>query len=313
VSAKVYSLDRPYDPIFKFKGSLMSQSRVTPPSVQPRALTALAIGLVSFSSMVHAQVVDKKVSSPWQVSVGLGLISTPEYEGGNKTVSSILPDINASYKTSSFGTFAIGSKTRGLSWTAIDTDDYSFGISLGFDPGRIDTKDGTLFKPGSKRLRGVGEIKSSAEVGAFGHVNAGIPLTLAFTKGSGDGKADAITGSIKGHGGSRIELGAEIPWQISSNVGLSFVPNIVWADKKYNQTYFGVTTAQAARSGFRAYNAGAGLKSVGLTVGMNYKIDSNWSANAAASFNQLKGDAAKSPLVQKKSQNTFTVGVGYAF
>jgi MipA family protein len=298
---------------FLYKGALMSERHRKLPSVQPRVPVALAIGLLGLCSQAHAQAVDKKASNPWQVSVGVGLVSTPEYEGSKKSVSGISPDLNVSYRTDGFGTFAIGSKGRGVSWTAIQTDAYSFGISLGFDPGRTDTKDGTLFRPGSKRLKGMGEIKSSAEIGVFGHVNAGIPVTLAVIKGSGDGKADAITGSFKGHGGSRIELGAEIPWQISSNVGLSFTPNIVWADKKYNQTYFGVTAAQAARSGFAAYSAGAGLKSVGLTVGMNYKIHSNWSANAAASFNQLQGDAAKSPLVQKKLQNTFTVGVSYAF
>jgi MipA family protein len=283
------------------------------PPVQLRIPVALVIGLLSFSGQAHAQTVDKKNSSPWQVSAGFGLVSTPEYEGSKKSVSGIAPDLSVSYKTNGFGTFAIGSKARGVSWTAIETDAYSFGISLGVGAGRVDTKDGTLFKPGSKRLKGMGEIKSSAEIGVFGHVNAGIPLTLAVTKGLGDGKADAITGSVKGHGGSRIELGAEIPWQISSNLGMSFVPNIVWADKKYNQTFFGVTAAQASRSGFAAYSVGAGLKSVGLTVGMNYKIDPNWSANAAASFNQLQGDAAKSPLVQKKLQNTFTVGVSYTF
>ncbi len=286
--------------------------RKLPPFQSPVTLM-LAIGLLSLSSQAHAQAVDKKDSSPWQVSAGLGLVSTPDYEGSKKSISGITPDINVSYKTNGLGTFAIGSKARGVSWTPIETDAYSFGISLGFDAGRVDTKDGTLFRPGSKRLKGMGEIKSSAEIGVFGHVNAGIPLTLAVTKGLGDGKADAITGSVKGHGGSRIELGAEIPWQISSNLGMSFVPNIVWADKKYNQTYFGVTAAQAARSGFAAYSAGAGLKSVGLTVGANYKIDSNWSASAVASFNQLQGDAAKSPLVQKKLQNTFTVGVSYTF
>jgi MipA family protein len=281
--------------------------------VQSPATLLLATGLLSLSSQVHAQSVDKKNSSPWQVSAGVGLVSTPDYEGSKKSISGIAPDINVSYKTNGLGTFAIGSKARGVSWTPIETDAYSFGISLGAGPGRVDTKDGTLFRPGSKRLKGMGEIKSSAEIGVFGHVNAGVPLTLAVTRGLGDGKADAITGSIKGHNGSRIELGAEIPWQISSNLGLSFMPNIVWADKKYNQTFFGVTAAQSARSGFAPYNAGAGLKSVGLTVGMNYKIDSNWSANAAASFNQLQGDAAKSPLVQKKLQNTFTVGVNYIF
>ena len=291
----------------------MLQRYLTRLPTQPTVPVALSIGLLSLSSLALAQTVDKKNSGPWQVSAGLGLVSTPEYEGSKKTVSGIAPDLNVSYKTDGFGTFGIGSKARGVSWTAIDTDAYSLGISLGASSGRIDTKDGTLLRPGSKRLKGMGEIKSAAEIGVFGHVTAGIPLTFAVIKGSGDGKADAKNGSIKGHGGSRIELGAEIPWQISSNIGLSFAPNIVWADKKYNQTYFGVTAAQAAQSGFKTYNAGAGVKSVGVTVGMNYKFDTHWSANVAASFNQLQGDAAKSPLVQKKAQNTLAAGIAYTF
>jgi MipA family protein len=270
-------------------------------------LAALASGLAS------AQSTDKKDEGPWQVSAGLALVSSPEYEGSSKSLTGIAPDLSIGYKTKDWGTFAIGSKARGISWTALDTEAYSLGVSLGASNGRQDTKDGTLLKPGSKRLKGMGEIKSGAEYGVFGHVTLGVPITFAVIKGAGDGKADIKTGNIKGHGGSRIELGTEIPWQITSNFGLSFSPNIVWADKKYNQTYFGVTSQQSANSGFKTYNAGAGIKSVGLTVGANYKFDTHWSANAGLSFNQLRGDAANSPLVQKKGQHSLSAGLAYQF
>jgi MipA family protein len=286
------------------------------PSPRPNLTTLqfmLATSLLFSASAAFSQSPDKKAAGPWQVSAGLAAVSTPEYEGASKTVTGLAPDVNVSYKTDGYGSFAFGSKARGFSWTAMDTEAYSLGLSLGVGARRNDSKDGTLFSPGSKRLKGMGEIKYSAEYGVFGHVKAGVPLTFALIKGSGNGTANATDGSFNGHGGTRLELGASIPWQVNSNLGLSFSPNLVWADSKYNQTYFGVTGAQSAKSGFAAYTAKSGVKSIGLTVGADYKIDNNWSANAALSLNQLRGDAAKSPLVQSKAQNTFVVGVSYLF
>jgi MipA family protein len=273
-----------------------------------------AVFLLALSAQqAGAQSSEKKDTSPWDVSLGALLVSTPEYEGAKKSTSGLVPSLSLSYKTQGYGTFSLGGKGLGAAWTIIDKEDYSFGVSLGASQGRSDAKDGTVLRPGSKFLKGMGDIKSAAEFGVFGHVNAGVPIMLAVVRGSGDGKADAKDRSIRGHGGTRIELSTEIPWQISSNIGLSFSPNIVWADKKYNQTYFGVTSLQSANSGFKTYEAGAGIKSVGLAVGAEYKFTPHWSANVALALNQLQGDAAKSPLVQKKAQTTVAAGVSYKF
>ena len=273
----------------------------------------LVTSLFWISEAAFSQTIDKKQVSPWKVSVGLGVISLPEYEGASKRISSAAPDLNASYKSEDWGTFGIGSKSNGISWTIVDKHAYSLGLSLGAVQGRVDNKDGTLFRPGSKRLRGMGEIKSSAEYGVFGRVNAGIPLTFAFKKDAGNGKLNAKDGSFDGSGGSVIELGADIPWEINSKLALSLSPSLVWADKKHNQTYFGVTAAQSAKSGFKTYTPNAGIKSMGLTLNGNYKIDNSWSANAAVSFTQLTGDAAKSSIVQKKAQSLLFVGASYTF
>ncbi len=272
----------------------------------------LLVGLATINSMALAQTADKKDKGPWDVSVGLGVASAPEYEGASKRATGVVPDFNASYKTNGYGTFAVGSKARGFSWTAIDKDEYSLGVSLGFDGGRVDDKDGGGLRTGSKRLRGMGEIKSSLDYGVFGHVTLGVPISLQVIKNAGNGKVNSDR-SIDGSGGTRVELSVEVPWQVSDSLGLSFSPNIVWADKKYTQTYFGVTSTQAANSGFKAYNAKGGIKSAGFAVGANYKFTPNWSANLGVSFSRLQGDAAKSPLVQTKNQTSVAAGVAYTF
>jgi MipA family protein len=272
----------------------------------------LIVGLAALSGAALAQTADKKDKGPWDVSVGLGVAYAPEYEGASKRVAGVVPDFNVSYKTDSYGTFAVGSKAKGFSWTAIDKEEYSLGVSLGLDGGRVDNKDGGGLRTGSKRLRGMGEIKSSLDYGVFGHVTVGVPISLQIIKNAGDGKVNNDR-KIDGSGGTRVELSVELPWQISDSVGLSFSPNIVWADKKYTQTYFGVTSAQAANSGFKAYNAKGGIKSAGLAVGANYKFTPHWSANVGVSFNRLQGDAAKSPLVQTKNQTSVAAGVAYTF
>lgn len=193
------------------------------------------------------------------MTLGAGVISTPEYEGASKRVASLYPDISVSYKTRDYGSFALGGKGRGLSWTIVEQDAYSFGIGLAGDGGRVDSKDGTALRPGSKRLLGMGEIKQSLEFTAFGHVLLGIPLYLQVSKGASAGQPDAANFSTKGPGGTHIELSTELPYEVSKSLSLSLSPTISWADAKFTQSYFGVTAAQAARTGFAEFKAKGGI------------------------------------------------------
>jgi MipA family protein len=276
----------------------------------------VSLGAASFQMDARAQTADqpiKKPADPWTVSVGLGVASAPEYEGASKRASSVLPDLNIKYTTRDFGSIALGSKSRGLSWSIVDQEAYSFGIGIQGDGGRVDNKDGTLLRPGSKRLLGMGEIKASFELAAFGHVVWGVPFFVQIAKGLGDGKADSKNFSIKGPGGARVELSSEIPFEVTDAFSLSISPSVSWADDKFTQAYFGVTPEQAARTRFVPFKAKGGIRSVGLGLGANYKLSANWSTSAFANFSQLQGDAAKSPLVQKKGLTTVQLGVTYQF
>jgi MipA family protein len=298
--------------VHSFSSDLRIQS-ATPTRPLRAVLTLLAaLGAAWMGADAHAQASEKS-NSPWSVSLGASVVSVPEYEGASKRTTSLAPNGNITYKTRDYGSISLGGRGLGLSWTIVDQDAYSFGIGLSGDAGRTDKKDGSAFSPGSKRLLGMGEIKQSFEFTAFGHVVLGVPLYLQISKGPSAGQPDANNFSIKGHGGTHIELSSEIPYEVSKSLSLSLSPTISWADTKFTQSYFGVTAAQAARTGFAEFKAKGGIRSVGIALGANYKIDSNWSATASASYSQLQGDAGRSPLTQKKGQAVAAVGVSYKF
>jgi MipA family protein len=263
-------------------------------------------------SLAHSQSADKKVLDTWSLSLGGGVISKPDYEGSKKNIGGVIPELKASYKTADYGKFSLDPR-NGLAWTPIDKDEYSLGLGLAFDFGRTDKADGTAFRPGSKRLKGMGVISSSADFNVFGHYVLGVPLYVQLTKNLGSGKLDASKKEFEGSGGTRVEIGVELPWQATKELKISLAPNVVWADKKYEQAYFGVTSTQSAASGFKLYTPKGGVKSAGINLSADYKISPDWNANVTASFNQLQGDAGKSPLVQRKGQSTLIAGVSYSF
>jgi MipA family protein len=255
---------------------------------------------------------DKNEQGPWAMSVGGGVISKPDYEGSKKSISGILPTLSATYRTADYGKVGLDPIT-GLSWTPVEKDAYSFGVGLGFDFGRKDNANGTVFQPGSKLLSGMGRIKSSTELNVFGHYTLGVPVYAALTKGLSEGKVNVLNRDQDGHGGTRLELGVEVPWKPTNELTLKFAPNLVWADKKYLQAYFGVTSVQAVTSNYKAYTPDGGIKSAGLNARAEYKLDRHWTGVVDASFNQLRGSAAKSPLVSAKGQTSVFAGVTYAF
>ncbi len=279
-----------------------------------RLFTAtLLTGVVGITcAQTTAKDTDKKDESPWTVSAGGAIVSQPDYEGSKKSISGVLPSLSVTYLSKDYGKFGSDPR-RGLSWTPVEKEEYSFGVGLGFDFGRKDNVNGTLFQPGSKLLAGMGRIKPSAEVNVFGHYTLGVPIYAQLTKGLSDGKINTLNRERDGHGGTRLEIGFDVPWKPTNELTLTFSPNVVWADKKYQQAYFGVTAAQAAASKFKAYSADGGVKSAGLNIGANYQLDKHWAGTMNASINQLRGNAANSPLVSRKGQATLVLGAAYTF
>jgi len=89
-----------------------------------------------------------------------------------------------------------------------------------------------------------------------------------------------------------------------------------WASDKYMETYFGVSSSNAASSGLPKYSAGSGLKDAGMSLTGHYKFTKTWGLIGNVSYTRMLNDAEDSPLVKDvgdKNQYTGILAVTYSF
>jgi outer membrane scaffolding protein for murein synthesis (MipA/OmpV family) len=127
---------------------------------------------------------------------------------------------------------------------------------------------------------------------------------------------------VSGHGGGMIvSPGASYltPLSRGDAAGLALVANIT--DDRYADYNFSVSPAGAAASGLPAYQAGGGLKDIGIGafVGHDFNgnlLDGGLAIAAGAMYSRLYGSAAESPITSirgKSSQWIFGAGLAYVF
>lgn len=229
--------------------------------------------------------------------IGAGLARLPTYEGSAENENRLAPLIAGHVRTR-LGKIAVGSvgTGAGLAWSSVETDRFELGLSTGFTRDR-DEDDGPL-------LRGMGDIDSTPEIGAFGIVKLG-DLRLRL------GGATAI--GNKGHGGTYMDASLGYRFQWSPRLAVNADGVLTWANDDYMRSVFGVNAAQSLRSGLPAYEAGAGVKNVGVRIGLSYALDRHWGLQAGYTVSRLSGDAADSPIVAKRTQQRAFAGFSYRF
>lgn len=228
-------------------------------------------------------------------TVGAGVIVAPQYSGAKDYRA--FPALFADYQASN-GFFA--STYRGLGYMG-KADALSYSASVSYDAGRYDKKENVF--SGSDDLKGMGRIKGAA----LANLGAGYDLGLAkvdFTAHM------ALTGRERGN---TYEGGVNVPFSSSASDQVSFRGAATYGDRKNVQTFYGVTAAQAAASGYKAYTAKGGFESVAASVNWNHVIDAHWSVRTVAGLSHLVGDAAKSPLVKKTTAPILMSTVNYTF
>lgn len=116
--------------------------------------------------------------------------------------------------------------------------------------------------------------------------------------------------------GETLTLFAAHATPLSDRLTLTLSGDLRWADEDEMQAYFGVSQAQAARSGHARYDAGAGLSDAGLAARLDWSFADHWVLSGKLGYTRLLGDAADSPLVDGEgSANQFTLfsAIAYRF
>lgn len=236
-----------------------------------------------------------------------GMAVAPVYQGASSYSAVPLYDIQAGYDKSAWGDFSLG-LIDGARWQLPLSGPFGIALLAGYDDGR-DEEVKTL-SGRNKRLKGMGDLDGTLE--------AGIELSYkfdpfhAFVKGMQATKARRYGDEDLGHT-AYVDLGVAAVYSLSEALTLSSDLSTTWANSGYQRGYFGVTQRQAQQTSFAAYRPGSGFKQVTLNGALNYQWTPEIAFQAGAGIYTLLGDAAKSPIVERKVAGVAFLSASYSF
>jgi MipA family protein len=246
----------------------------------------------------------------WSGFISAGPGVAPEFDGSGDL--QVIPFISADikYKDVTLEVRGLGARLDVLS--AIGSGRVYGGPAFNFKLPRTQT----LGKVGDP-VRFLDKIKAEPQAGGFIGVKLG---------GNENGKGEFRIEATALAGDKGFEATGRVTYALvrSRKVFVDISNGITYADGKATRTYFGVTAAEAARSGLVAFTPRAGIRDVnsGLTIG--YQFSKRWGIVANTNYSYLVGDAGKSPIIKGRltgpaankgegSRSQFVGGIGILF
>ena len=95
-----------------------------------------------------------------------------------------------------------------------------------------------------------------------------------------------------------------IPWRFEIELETTY------ANADYQNTYFGVSRADAITSGLPQYTAGSSFRDVTLNANIGLFTSPKWGVFARLGFSKLLNDAADSPVTDHGDTAQYFAGVG---
>ncbi|WP_347929825.1 MipA/OmpV family protein [Pseudomonas helvetica] len=256
---------------------------------------------LSLTSICLLASTDYVQAEDWHYSAQAGVANAPRYSGSDERVTAPLL---GGQIVSPYGLFL--DTERGLGWQN-EWGDLAFSTYIGLSETRKDRK--SRFE-GSNRLDGMGSIKSRPQLGASIHYTLGevvVGATLEHALKKSDDDRD--TGSAY----NRLELSISTNLYEGEYGSLDGSLNSVFGDADYVRTWYGVSTAQASRSQFRAYATHGGMVSRGAALTWAVPINDQTEFSTVLAMQYLNGDAADSPIVERRTQTSLAGQVKYSF
>ena len=240
--------------------------------------------LCILSVMSEAQETETLTDKKAGVVFELGAIGTvaPSYEGAKRFVAYPLPVIR-------FHSLRL---KNGLELGGGDGQGFSIYPSLVYRAKRSSTKD--------LALTGLSDVGEALELGA------GIAYRMENVRAFVDLRYGAI-----GHNGIVGETGIDVIVKPTAKLTLSAGPRLSFASKDYMDTYFAVSSADAAASGLAQNTVSGGFKSAGVKANMRYDLTDSWAIEGVTGWDRLIGDAASSPITSLGNRNQLTFGLGF--
>jgi outer membrane protein len=235
-------------------------------------------------------------------AIGPMLIYRPEYQGGAQSTLKASPGLFLRWgrftvtNASGFVTRRDDDVARGLAADLVRNEHWRANLALRLDRGRASND--------SSALSGLQDVRRT--------VRGRLQLSHPFDDGWGASAAASV--DLLGRGGGTVfdlGVGRGFPLAPRSTWNISF--NASAADRRYMQSYFGVSPQQAADTGYAPYSPNAGWRDVSVSLGARSEFGERWIGYVGISQAWLVGPARNSPLSQQPSSWALSGGLAWRF
>jgi outer membrane protein len=173
---------------------------------------------------------------------------------------------------------------------------WDVGVSVDADPlHRYEVDD--------HRLTGLGDVTKTARGNFFVTRRCeSLELTAKLSTDIGGG----------GHGNA-IDLQLTKSHSLTPRLSIRTGVGTTWTNARYMRTFFGVDPGQSARSGLPLFDPGSGFSSARVLFSARYEVRPNWLIGGQLYASRLLGDAADSPITQRRTTPGGGVYVAYVW
>lgn len=229
--------------------------------------------------------------------IGPGLRSRPAYDGSSSQRTELVPVVRY------FGPTLFVRSTQGVLEAGARTElmpGLYAGAQLAYEPGRLGSESGFLAS------RNVADISRGASVGLqmeWDHKIGPAPITLL--------------GRVRKN--LKSELGTQLDLRLSAGVfqrgpfAAGVFGQAIWADAKSTNAHYGIAPEQSATTGLPGFQPRSGWLNTSFGLLWSLDVGPKWVAVGSLERRRLAGDAASSPLVERRSNNYVSAGLAYRF
>jgi len=174
------------------------------------------------------------------------------------------------------------------------------GAQMAYEPGRRTSESDFL-----KNHR-ISDVEAGASLGAqleWDHQLGRMPITLLA-------RARQHTDADRG---AQVDLRLSAGIFHSGRVAAGVFAQTTWANTKSADSFYGLTAPQSAATGLPAFHAGSGWLYASGGVLWAVALSRDWSVVGSTELRHLQGGAARSPLVERRSNYSSSVGLAYQF
>jgi outer membrane protein len=211
--------------------------------------------------------------------LGAGAYAIPVYPGSGAVEVRPVPVVDVTWRNRLFVRSGYGAGI--YLWHKAGSD---AGVSIDADLLHRYQADDT-------RLTGLGNVGKTARANIFiTHRCAWMEATVKLSTDIGG----------EGHG-SVVDVELAKFHSITPQLGVRSGVGTTWTNAHYMRTFFGVDAQQSARSGLPMFSPDSGITSARLFFSVRYEFRPHWQVGAQTYVGRLFGDAADSPITQKRN------------